>query len=307
MKLVLSFFIAALFAISSCNFSNQEIIVKSGVQSINGTELFVKTMGKGEPTLIVHGGPGLSHDYYLPHLESLAQDHQLIFYDQRVSGASLMNVDSSSINLDAFIEDIEALRKKFGIRVINLMAHSFGGLIAMNYAIKYPEKVKRLMLINSISASSEINMQSNQILGVRFTEEDMRERMSLIQSEGFEQRDPETIEALMKIGFRRQFYDERLIDSLQLNINENYGRSSELLRYLSPELMNYDFHANLQNIEAPTLLLYGDYDPLSKIAGPSLNVAIPNSKLVDIKQAGHFPFIEKPEKFYNSIYSFLDD
>ena len=85
-----------------------------------------------------------------------------------------MNVDSSSINLDAFIEDIEALRKKFGIRVINLMAHSFGGLIAMNYAIKYPEKVKRLMLINSISASSEINMQSNQILGVRFTEEDMR-------------------------------------------------------------------------------------------------------------------------------------
>ena len=142
MKLVLSFFIAALFAISSCNFSNQEIIVKSGVQSINGTELFVKTMGKGEPILIVHGGPGLSHDYYLPHLESLAQDHQLIFYDQRVSGASLMNVDSSSINLDAFIEDIEALRKKFGIRVINLMAHSFGGLIAMNYAIKYPEKVK---------------------------------------------------------------------------------------------------------------------------------------------------------------------
>ena len=215
MKLVLSFFIAALFARSSCNFSNQEIIVNSGVQSINGTELFVKTMGKGEPILIVHGGPGLSHDYYLPHLESLAQDHQLIFYDQRVSGASLMNVDSSSINLDAFIEDIEALRKKFGIRVINLMAHSFGGLIAMNYAIKYPEKVKRLMLINSISASSEINMQSNQILGVRFTEEDMRERMSLIQSEGFEQRDPETIEALMKIGFRRQFYDERLIDSLQ--------------------------------------------------------------------------------------------
>ena len=65
MKLVLSFFIAALFAISSCNFSNQEIIVKSGVQSINGTELFVKTMGKGEPILIVHGGPGLSHDYYL--------------------------------------------------------------------------------------------------------------------------------------------------------------------------------------------------------------------------------------------------
>ena len=107
MKLILSLFAATILATASCDFTDQEITVESGLRNINGTELFVKTMGKGEPILIVHGGPGLSHDYYLPHLDTLAQDHQLIFYDQRVSGASSMNVDSSNITLDAFIKDIE--------------------------------------------------------------------------------------------------------------------------------------------------------------------------------------------------------
>lgn len=301
-----TFIITSLLISIGCQYQT-EITIESGLQNINGTELFVKTMGSGEPILIVHGGPGLSHDYFLPHLEALAKDYQLIFYDQRVSGASSIDVDSSTINLDAFIEDIEALREEFGISELNLMAHSFGGLIAMKYAIKYPENIQNLMLINSIGASSDINIQSNQILGGRFTESDMTERMSLIQSEGFAQRNPETIDALMRIGFRKQFFDEDLVDSLYLNINENYGRSSELLSYLSPDLMIYDFHNDLSSIEIPTLLLYGDYDPLSNLAAPRLNQAIINSEMVIIKEAGHFPFIEKPDQFISSVTTFLNE
>lgn len=301
-----TFIITSLLISIGCQYQT-EITIESEHQNVNGTEIFVKTMGSGEPILIVHGGPGLSHDYFLPHLEALAKDYQLIFYDQRVSGASSIDVDSSTINLDAFIEDIEALREEFGISELNLMAHSFGGIIAMKYAIKYPENIQNLMLINSIGASSDINIQSNQILGGRFTESDMTERMSLIQSEGFAQRNPETIDALMRIGFRKQFFDEDLVDSLYLNINENYGRSSELLSYLSPNLMSYDFHNDLSSIEIPTLLLYGDYDPLSNLAAPRLNQAIINSEMVIIKEAGHFPFIEKPDQFISSVTTFLNE
>ncbi|MGB0346532.1 MAG: alpha/beta fold hydrolase, partial [Balneolaceae bacterium] len=246
-------------------------------------------------------------DYFLPHFESLAKDYQLIFYYQRVSGKSSMDADSSSINLNQFIDDIDGIREAYGIKNLNLLAHSFGGLFAMKYAIKYPENIQKLMLINSIGASSDINIQSNQILGGRFTESDMTERMSLIQSEGFAQRNPETIDALMRIGFRKQFFDEDLVDSLYLNINENYGRSSELLSYLSPDLMSYDFHNDLSSIEIPTLLLYGDYDPLSNLAAPRLNQAIINSEMVIIKEAGHFPFIEKPDQFISSVTTFLNE
>ncbi|NVK84490.1 MAG: hypothetical protein HWE21_09215, partial [Cytophagia bacterium] len=80
--------------------------VKEGFMTINESEVYYKTMGEGEPLLVIHGGPVLDHSYFLPHLESLAKDYELIFYDQRASGRSSVEIDSATMNLAGFVEDI---------------------------------------------------------------------------------------------------------------------------------------------------------------------------------------------------------
>lgn len=295
-----------LFLFLGCTNKPSKQYSEDGTKEINGIQLYYKTIGQGEPVLIIHGGPGLSHNYLFPHLQPLAHNYQLIFYDQRVSGESSLNVDTNSITLDNFIEDIDGLRQSFGIQKLNLMAHSWGGLLAMKYAIKYPDRIKSLILINPIGASSDTNARTNQILAGRFTKEDSTQRVNIIQSEAFQKRDPNTIEALMKIGFKHQFHDPSLIDSLDLELNLNYAKTSELLQYLSKDLMTYDFHADLKVIKSPTLLIYGDYDPLTETAGQKIHQAIDESDLKIIDESGHFPFIEKPDEFKETILTFMN-
>ena len=100
--------IVAIFFFSACQKpakENQghELKKDSRLIQVNGTELYAFTMGTGEPLLVIHGGPGMSHGYFLPHLESLTDKYQLIFYDHRASGQSSYDVDSSSMTMRNFV------------------------------------------------------------------------------------------------------------------------------------------------------------------------------------------------------------
>ncbi|MCH2449662.1 MAG: alpha/beta fold hydrolase [Gracilimonas sp.] len=88
---------------------------------VNKTELFVKVVGEGEPMVVLHGGPGLSHDYFLPHLYPLAEEIKLVLFDQRGMGRSSVDLDSVSFSLDLLVEDIEALRKELDLGKIHLL------------------------------------------------------------------------------------------------------------------------------------------------------------------------------------------
>jgi proline iminopeptidase len=84
---------------------------EEGYKSINETEIFYKRMGSGEPIIMVHGGPMLEHGYLDPHFKPLTDDYELIYLDQRLSGRSAAQVDSSDVRLSNFVNDIEELRK----------------------------------------------------------------------------------------------------------------------------------------------------------------------------------------------------
>ena len=286
---------------------SSNVYTEDGLKNINGTELYYKIIGQGEPILIIHGGPGLNHKYLLHHLQPLAKKYQLIFYDQRACGKSSLDVNPDSITIDSFIQDIDDLRKVFGIDRLNLMAHSWGGLLAMKYAIKYPEFTNSLILLNSVGASSAINAKANQLLLARFTPEDSLQRQEIIQTEEFQRRETTAIESLMKITFKHQFYNPALIDSLKLSLNKDYAKTAQLLQYLGKDITSYDFHAELNKIEASTLMIYGDHDPSGDFAGQSIQAAITNSKLLIINECGHFPFIEKQDEFNEIVMPFIDE
>ena len=127
---------------------------QSGYVSVDGAKLYYQTIGKGTPVIMLHGGPGLDHTYFLPQMRKIGEKHQAVFYDQRGSGKSeSTSLDSKDININQFVQDLEHLRQALGYEKVTVLGHSWGGLLAMNYAIKYPEHTKALILMNSAPAT----------------------------------------------------------------------------------------------------------------------------------------------------------
>jgi len=277
----------------------------SGTVDVNGTKLFCQVMGQGEPMVIIHGGPGLDHSYFLPHFNELAKDHTLIFYDQRASGQSDLNVDTTSVTLDNFVEDLEALRKHFKLEKMNLLGHSFGGFIAMKYAIKYPENLKSLMLIDSNPPTADSFQQASLLDASNITKEDSIEFSEIISSEEMANRETSAIEKLMNLTFRRQFYNRTYADSLNLGITDRFMKTSQLLGTLNRDLIDFDLTSALGNVTCPTLVIYGDKDPFYLVSDDLIYKSIPNAQNWVIQDCGHFPFIEKKKEFLNLVESFL--
>ncbi|MBI3788763.1 MAG: alpha/beta fold hydrolase [Ignavibacteriales bacterium] len=278
---------------------------EEGFKSINGVELYFKTIGSGTPLVIVHGGPGLDHGYFLPQMAELAKHYKLIFYDQRASGKSRGKVDSTTMAFGNFIEDLEGIRKAFGLGKMNLMAHSWGGLIAMKYAIKYPNRLQSLILVNSVSASSAYRQAAALAALQRTTHQDSLDRMAVMQSAELRNGNPEAIAKLFRISFRATFYNRAFADSLTLLFNPNYFANSRLLQYLGSDAINYDLHQQLSTVQCPTLIIHGDADAMPLEAAQKIQESIKGSRLVVLKHCGHFPYIESPQEFVNVITAFL--
>lgn len=283
-----------------------EILIEEGTASINDTEIFYKRMGEGEPIIVVHGGPVLDHSYLVPNFKPLAGNYELIYYDQRLSGRSSANVDSTEITLANFIEDIEELRKEMGIEKMHLMAHSWGGLLAMKYAIKYPSNLNSLVLLNSMPASTDLWREESQIIAGEITSEDSLKRQELVRSDLMQNNPTEAIEQLLLISYRSQFNNPSLADSLDFYIPEDYMSRSRKFSNLMAELMDYDLHDALDSLQVPTLLIYGESEPAVTLSGLDLDSTIQNSELVIIQDSGHFPFIEQPGDLIREIEQFLE-
>ncbi|MDZ7720872.1 MAG: alpha/beta hydrolase [Balneolaceae bacterium] len=280
--------------------------VEEGTVSINGTEIYYNKVGEGEPIIVVHGGPVLDHGYLERSFEPLSEHYELLYFDQRLSGRSSADVDSTDITLDNFVEDIEALRQEFNYEKVHLMAHSWGGLLAMKYAIKYPSNLNSLILLNTMPANTEDWRKESQIVARRTSAEDSLRRSEIMSSELFQTNPPEAIEQLLVLSFRNQFKDPSLTDSLDFYIPEDYMIRSQRFGYLMAELSNYNLYAELDSLDIPTLLVYGSNEPAVDISGKNLNSTFPNSQLSVIQNSGHFPFIEQPNQFFEIIQSFLD-
>jgi len=115
--------------------------IEEGFVDANGELIYFKAFGRGEPLLILHGGPGASHDYFLPYLLPLAHKNRLIFIDERGSGRSQKLENISAYTIESMAEDVEEVRQVLGLGKISLLGHSCGGVIAEAYALKYQENL----------------------------------------------------------------------------------------------------------------------------------------------------------------------
>src|ERR1700742_320168 len=145
MKKICSFVLAIAFLLSACASLAQTqrpaagavYPISEGYVDAHGVMIYYAAIGRGAPLLIVHGGPGASHDYFLPYLLPLARHNRVIFIDERGSGKSEKLEDPSGYTVENMVEDVEAVRQGLKLGKINLLGHSFGGVLAQAYALKY--------------------------------------------------------------------------------------------------------------------------------------------------------------------------
>jgi proline iminopeptidase len=274
--------------------------------SVNGTSLFIREIGTGTPIIVVHGGPGLNHTYFLPHLNSLSKKYRLIFYDQRACGNSSGNLDSSQMTLDLFVEDIESIRQTLNLGNIAILGHSWGGLVAMSYAIKYPNHISRLVLSNSISPKAgEFEKESNQRLRSRTSADDSIRRATILSSPAFKEGDVETYAQVLRLSFKSSFYNEKSFEQLHLELPPDYLAKRKLLFFMAKEINVYDLYPSLNKISCLTLIIHGAYDGIPDDLPKKIKEHIPGAELVVIDKTGHFPFIEQKTVYHQIIERFL--
>lgn len=273
---------------------------------VNGTEINVRIIGKGSPIMVVHGGPGLNHSYFLPHFKKLASKHRLIFIDQRACGQSSGSLDSAQMSLDWFVKDMEAIRKELKLGKVSVLAHSWGGLLGMLYASRYPESIRSLIISNSVSPKvGEYDKQTNQIVNSRYSKEDSTLRAQTLKSKAFKEGDLEAYGLLFKVSFKQSFFNRSYIDSLNLALPPDFVQKRKVLFFMSKELSDYNFYPELNKIKCRTLIIHGDFDAIPIELAQNINKSIHASTLSVIKDAGHFPFIEQKISFFKVVEDFL--
>ncbi|MCW8960468.1 MAG: alpha/beta fold hydrolase, partial [Ignavibacteriaceae bacterium] len=179
---ITSMFILLLSALLFSQQSSLVYKIQQGFVDANGVMIYYEEFGNGEPLMIVHGGPGASHDYFLPYLLPLARHYRLIFIDERGSGKSERLEDVKLYTVENMVEDVEAVRKALGIGKMNLLGHSYGGVLAEAYALKYQENLSHLILCSTFSSTSLMNE-----VFVKMKENmtpELRERINKMENEG---------------------------------------------------------------------------------------------------------------------------
>jgi proline iminopeptidase len=263
-------------------------------------DLFCRAMGEGEPFVVVHGGPGLSMAY-LSDLESLAKNHTIIFYDQRSGGRSSGEINSKTMRLSQFIEDLEAVQRHFNYPKIGLIGHSWGAYLAMDYTSRFPQRISKLIVLNSIPISfAEIIQQ------------DPYEAMiaDIIASEAFKNDNADGMVKFYKDTFQHFFYDTRLVNRLNLDeMTADQVKNSALIHkrfednfFHQPHDLRQDL-TNIRNI--PTLIVHGNGHDIPITVAQEIHSRIVGSTLA-ILECGHFPFTEKTEQFFEVLGKFLN-
>ena len=300
-KSLLLFFIASAFSLGSL----AQVAPWEGFREINGTSLYLKIIGTGEPLVIVHGGPGLNHSYFMPHLAKLAKKHKIVFYDQRASGKSA-TPSPDSISLKFFADDIEAIRRELGVDKINLLAHSWGAIPAVYYGMLYPGKTGKIILCNPVPLSREFDQEMLANQQRKASGRDSTDRSIILGSKDFKSGNPDAYKKLLMLSFRHAFYVPSNSSKLQLNMPANYlAASAALYTGLGKELGQYDFYDSLKSFSFPVLILHGDADAIPLAASTKIQRAIPGSTLMVIKNCGHFAFIDQAGKFNAAVKGFL--
>ena len=287
--------------------------VTEGLIEGDGAALFYRMVGTGPDVLVmIHGGPGMDMGYMVPDFAPLAEHHRLLFYDQRGGGRSAhLRDDPALYTMAHHVADLEALRRRFGLERVTLVAHSFGPAIAASYAIAHPERVARMIFLGPVPPrAGDLWKRYGETVDRRLTP-DERAELARLEAAMVHGADPvAACRAYWAIAVKPRLARPELASRVT---GDFCGAGAEAIQsgmgiagpHTQTSLGDWDFGPGLAAVRAPTLILHGEADAIPMDLVEGWTTALPDAKLVKIPGASHFPYVERPDLVWPLIEEFL--
>lgn len=279
--------------------------IQEGKVPAGDIEIAWRSVGTGDPLVVVHGGPGLGHGY-MSGLDVLADQSRVIFYDQRGSGGTELG-DPDKVTFAGAIADLEALRKGLGIDKISLIGHSFGGLISILYASRKPDNVELLVSYDtSPPFVKEMDDRRGATRAQRRTADDDHEKEQVEQSAEFALKDPKTLECWVLNQLLPLFDDRESLAKVKLGFTDITAANLDAAwDRMFRDLADHDPLGSLAKITAPTLVVHCENGEVPEDFPRLLADKIANSEYAFLTNTNHFAHVENPQLFKKYVGSFL--
>lgn len=281
---------------------------QEGFIAVPGGQVWYQVVGagKGVPLLTLHGGPGTPHDYLEP-LEGLALDRPVIFYDQLGCGKSERPDDPTLWQRQRFIEELEQVRQALQLEQVHLFGHSWGSMLAIDYALTRPSGLRSLILA---SPALSIPRWLQDMDRYRTTlPDDVQMILKQHENNGTTASDEYQQAAMV---FYRQYLCrlnpwpallERTLAGEGTTVYQTMWGPSEF--YMTGNLLHYDATPYLSTIDIPTLFTCGRYDEATPETTTWYQSLLPHSELAIFEQSAHMPHLEETTKYLQVLSNFL--
>jgi proline iminopeptidase len=278
---------------------------------VGNAELYSREIGQGTSIIVLHGGPDFDHSYLLPGLDRLSDSYHLIYYDQRGRGRSANGVKPEDVTLASDIADIEKVRQYYHLDSVVLLGHSWGTVLALEYALRYPGRVSHLILMNPGPASTD-DYKQLRTEWIEKRPEDMERRKAIADTAAYKEADPDAVISYYRIHFKsalaRSEDYEKLIARMQASFIRQGKEGILKARAVESRLMTetwaapeYNLLPRLKSLRIPTLVISGDHEFIPSSTAEHISQAIPNARLVTLKDCGHFTYLECPVAAHEQI------
>ena len=271
-----------------------------------GVDLFYTIVGaSGDYVLVLSGGPGEDVRSMQGVADELGKKYRCIMWEQRGTGRSkLAKHDTSTINLNAYVEDIEALRKQLRIEKFIVVGNSWGMILGLAYAGTYPNAVRTVITIGSgpitfeylgVFGDNQISRLGSCELELRDFWKDPAREAANVERAAFER---------LRVATVAYFFDRKKALQMATELNPADYNFRVPPAFLQAE-GKYDFRPKLRTITAPVLLLQGRQDLAGEANIWEAHSLIKNSTLAFIDKCGHMPWLEQPEQTWRIVGDFL--
>lgn len=294
--------------VHALSISDEDLLGQGEFLKVGGVKLHLKRMGSGTPVFMLHGGPGESHTTLRPYFDALADDHTVVYYDQRGCGQSGGPQFAEMYSLDRFVTEVDALRSELGMEKISLIGHSTGGIIAMQYALAYPEHVDKLVLM-STWAHPEPIQKYGPLVTTMMSPSDRRDFDKIRQKATAMRRSLNRREmtAMAELVYPYNFFG-RVTDEFRRDWNRRSDVSALVFSALEKDVFyRLDLRDQLRELgQFKVLLIGGRYDV---VVPPSVLLemadSIPSARVAIFDKSGHYPYIEEYDAFIEVVRKFL--
>ncbi len=225
------------------------------------------------------------------------------------------HVQPSDVSLASDVEDIDRVRERFHVEKAVILGHSWGTVLALEYALRHPTRVSQLILMNPGPASAS-DYKAFRTAYVEKLGPDLERQRTMVAAAAYKEGDPEAVAARYRLHFKPAFAQtdayERLMTAMKSAFAAQGKDGIVKARAVEDRLMadswaleGYDLLPKLRSVKIPTLVVSGDHDFIPGEIAEHIAAAIPNARLVTLKNCGHFSYMECPADVRSALDSFF--